>query len=72
MYEVLLCHAEHIARVGEEHVSALYVLGHVLILALLEVLQLLRIVGLLSSKPSAGGQVPSGTRRSTRSPNDTG
>ena len=46
MFEVLLCHAEHIARVGKEHVSALYVLGHVLILALLEVLQLLRIVGL--------------------------
>ena len=44
--EVLLRHGEHIARVGEEDVAALLVLGHILVLALLEVLQLGLVVAL--------------------------
>ena len=35
--KVLLCHAQHIAGVGEEDITAFYVLGHILILTLLEV-----------------------------------
>ena len=40
MLEVLLSHREHIARVGQEHVASFLILGHILILTLLEVLQL--------------------------------
>ena len=40
MFEVLLRHREYIARVSEEHIAPLLVLGHILIFALLEVLQL--------------------------------
>ena len=46
MLEVLLRHREHIATVGEEHIAALLVLGHILILAFLEVLQFSVIVAL--------------------------
>ena len=44
--EVLLRHREHIATVGQEHIPTLLILGHILVLALLEVLQFLRIVTL--------------------------
>ncbi len=37
--KVLLCHAQHIAGVGEEDITAFYVLGHILILTLLEVVK---------------------------------
>ena len=40
MFEVLLRHREYITRVSEEHIAPLLVLGHILIFALLEVLQL--------------------------------
>ena len=46
MLEVLLCHGEHIAGVGKEYVAAVLVLRHVLVFALLEVLQLLLVVAL--------------------------
>ena len=46
MLEVLLGHRQHITRVGEEHITSFLVLGHILILALLEVLKFLRIVAL--------------------------
>ena len=42
--EVLLRHREHIATVGQEHIPTLLILGHILVLTLLEVLQFLRIV----------------------------
>ena len=41
MLEILLRHGEHIAGVGQEHVSSLSVTRHVLVLALLEMLQLI-------------------------------
>ena len=44
MLEVLLSHLEHIARVGQEDVPTLFVLRHILILALLKGLELGRIV----------------------------
>ena len=34
--EILLCHVEHVSRVGQEYIAALTVLGHILVLALLE------------------------------------
>ena len=46
MLEVLLRHRQHIAGVGQEHVAPLLILRHILILALLEVLQLLLVVAL--------------------------
>ena len=46
MLEVLLRHREHIPRIGEEHITPLLILGHILILALLEVLQFSVIVTL--------------------------
>ena len=39
MLEVLLCHAEHISAVCQEHIASVAVLCHVLVLAFLEVLQ---------------------------------
>ena len=44
--EVFLRHAQHIAAVGEEHVAPLTVLGHILVFALLEILQFLFVVRL--------------------------
>ena len=44
--KVLLRHRQHITRVGEEHVASLLVLGHILVLALLEVFQFRIIVAL--------------------------
>lgn len=44
--EILLSHAEHITRVGEEYIATLDVFCHVLILALLELIKLLGIVAL--------------------------
>ena len=41
MLEILLRHGEHIAGVGQEDVSSLSVTRHVLVLALLEMLQLI-------------------------------
>ena len=46
MFEVLLSHTQHIARISEEHIAALNILCHILILTLLEVLQFLLIVSL--------------------------
>ena len=46
VFEVLLRHAQHVAAIGQEHVAAVLILGHVLVFALLEVLQLLWIVAL--------------------------
>ena len=46
MFKVLLSHAEHITRVGKEHIAAVTVLCHILILALLESLKLGRVVAL--------------------------
>ena len=43
--EVLLCHAQHIAAVCQEHVASVAVLGHVLVLAFLEVLQFRLVTG---------------------------
>ena len=34
--EILLCHREHVSRVGQEYIAALAVLGHILVLAFLE------------------------------------
>ena len=48
--KVLLRHRQHVARVGQENIAALLVLGHVLILALLEVLQLLLVVALYPAR----------------------
>ena len=42
--EVFLCHLKNIARVGKEDVAAVAVFRHVLILALLEVLELTFVV----------------------------
>jgi hypothetical protein len=38
--EVLLSHTQDITAIGKEHISAITVFGHVLVLALLEVLHL--------------------------------
>ena len=46
MLEVHLRHLEHVARVGQEDVAPLAVLGHVLVLALLEGFELGRVVAL--------------------------
>ena len=46
MLEILLCHTQHIAGVGEEHITSLLVLRHILVLTLLEVLELLLVVAL--------------------------
>ena len=46
LLEILLCHTQHVAAVGKEHVAAVLVLGHILILALLEVIKLGRVVTL--------------------------
>ena len=46
MLKVFLCHGQHVAAVGKEHVTSLFILRHILILALLEVLQLSVIVAL--------------------------
>ena len=46
MFEVLLSHTQHIARIGEEHITSLNILCHILVLTLLEVLQFLLIVSL--------------------------
>ena len=46
MSEVLLSHTQHIARISEEHIAALNILCHILVLTLLEVLQFLLIVSL--------------------------
>ena len=43
--EVLLCHAQHITAVCQEHVASVAVLGHVLVLAFLEVLQFRLVTG---------------------------
>lgn len=46
MLEILLCHLKHITGICEEHITPLYILCHVLILALLEILKFLGIVSL--------------------------
>lgn len=48
--EVLLCHREHVARVGEEHIATVAVLRHVLILAFLELIKLFSIVALYPAR----------------------
>ena len=42
--KILLRHAQHVARIGEEHVAALNILGHVLVLALLEAFEFLLVI----------------------------
>ena len=44
--EVFLCHGEHVTRIGQEDITPFLVLGHILILTLLEILQLLLVVTL--------------------------
>ena len=44
--EVLLSHRQHIARVGKEYIASVAVLSHILILALLELLEFLGVVAL--------------------------
>lgn len=44
--EVFLSHLQHIARVGKEDVATLFVLGHILIFALLEVVEFLLVIAL--------------------------
>lgn len=46
VFEILLRHAKHIARIGQENVAAFTVFGHVLVLALLEILQFFGVVRL--------------------------
>ena len=46
MLEVLLRHRQHITGVCQEYVAAFFILRHILILALLEVLQLRCIIAL--------------------------
>ena len=46
MLEVLLSHREHIARVCQEDIATFLVFGHILIFALLEVLQFCIVVTL--------------------------
>lgn len=46
MFEVLLRHGKNVSRVGQEHVSSVLVLGHVLIFTLLEAVKLSGIVAL--------------------------
>lgn len=42
--EVFLRHAKHISAVSEEYVTPFAILGHVLVFASLEILQLLLVV----------------------------
>ena len=42
--EILLCHLENVSRVGQENIAALAVLGHILVLALLEGFQLSGVI----------------------------
>ena len=44
VFEVLLCHRQNVAGVGEEHVSSVFVFCHILVFALFEVFQFLRVV----------------------------
>ena len=44
MFKVLLSHTQYVARISEEHIAALDILCHILLLALLEVLQFLLVV----------------------------
>ena len=44
MFKVLLSHTQYVARISEEHIAALDILCHILILALLEVLQFLLVI----------------------------
>ena len=46
MFKIFLSHREDISRVSKEHITSLLILRHVLILALLEILKLLRIIAL--------------------------
>ena len=46
VFEVFLGHGENITRVSEEDITALLILRHVLVLALLEILELRIIVAL--------------------------
>ena len=46
MLEIFLRHAQHIATVGKENITSVLVLRHILILALLEILQFRLVVAL--------------------------
>ena len=50
--EILLCHREHVSRVGQEYIAALAVLGHILVLAFLEY-----IMYCLSAEPHVASNV---------------
>ena len=46
VFEILLRHAQYIARIGQEYVAPFAVFGHILVLALLEILQFFGVVRL--------------------------
>lgn len=46
VFEVLLCHGQHIARVGKEYITAILVFCHVLIFAFLEIVKFGSIITL--------------------------
>lgn len=45
VFKVLLGHGQHISAVGQEDIASVPVLGHILVFAILEVLQFLLIPG---------------------------
>ena len=44
VFKVLLCHRQYIARIGQEHIPALNILGHILVLAFLEAVEFLFVI----------------------------
>ena len=44
VFKILLRHAQHVARIGKKDIAPLNILGHVLVLALLEVLEFLLVI----------------------------
>ncbi len=46
VFEILLRHAQYVARIGQKNVAPFAVFGHILVLALLEILQFFGVVRL--------------------------
>jgi hypothetical protein len=46
VFKVLLCHTQNVTAVGQEYITAILILGHVLVLAFLEVVELLWVIAL--------------------------
>ena len=44
VFKILLRHAQHVARIGKKDIAPLNILGHVLVLALLEALEFLLVI----------------------------